>query len=202
MEPLLRSFRFFLLCVAVVVAVAKPALAEWKAAEKVVTYPVSGANGIELYEAIGRNGPVIGQGVRAIAHTTFKLLWSRDYQPRGGACVLASARSSLTIIYTFPKPSGRLSPEMQRKWEVFIAGIRKHEAVHGDNIRALVREIERVSVGLRVEDDPGCRKIREELQAKLKVLSDERLAKEAAFDRVEMSEGGNVHRLILALVNE
>ena len=192
LSTFLSVFGFFL--------VVSPVRAEWKAAEKVVTYAVTGSTGMELYDSIGRNGPVIGNGVRAIAHTTFKLLWSRDYQPRGSACVLASARPSLTIIYTLPKPSGRLSPEMQRKWDAFLAGIRTHEAVHGENITNLTRQIEAVSVGLRVENDPGCKIIREELQKKLKVLSDERLRKEADFDRVEMSPGGNVHQLILALI--
>ncbi len=178
------------------------AQAEWKAAEKIVTYPVSGTTGMALYQSIGENGPVIGNGVRAIAHTTFKLLWSRDYQPRGTACVLASARPSLTITYTLPKPSAALPPAMKAKWDTFLAGIRKHEAVHGQNIRDLVGEIERVSVGLTVENDPGCKKIRDDLQGRLKVLSDARLKKESDFDRLEMSPGGNVHQLILALVNE
>ena len=178
------------------------AQAEWKAAEKIVTYPVSGTTGMALYQSIGENGPVIGNGVRAIAHTTFKLLWSRDYQPRGTACVLASARPSLTITYTLPKPGSALSPAMKAKWDTFLAGIRKHEAVHGENIRELVRQIEEASVGLTVESDPGCKKIRDALQGKLKGLSDARLKKESDFDRLEMSPGGNVHQLILALVSE
>ncbi|MCX8999279.1 DUF922 domain-containing protein [Rhizobiaceae bacterium BDR2-2] len=181
---------------------ATPADAQWKAAEQFVTYPVSGSTGMELYQSIGRNGPTIGNGVRTIAHTTFKLLWSRDYQQRGSACVLASARPSLTIIYTLPKPSGRLSPALKAKWDTFIAGIRAHEAVHGVNITDMVREIERFSVGLTAENDPGCRKVREKLQAQLKIISDARQQKERDFDRVEMGEGGNVQQLILALVNE
>lgn len=167
-----------------------------------MNYTVSGSTGMALYQSIGENGPVVGKGVRTIAHTTFKLLWNRDYQPRGTACVLASARPSLTITYTLPKPKAALSAPLKAKWGVFIAGIARHEAVHGANIEAMTREIERVSVGLTEENDPGCKKIRETLQGKLKVISDARLAREGEFDRVEMSEGGNVHQLILALVNE
>ena len=178
------------------------AWADWKPAETVKTYAVSGATGMDLYQSIGESGPVIGKGVRAIAHTTFTLYWKRDYQPRGTACVLASAKPSLTIIYTFPKPKGTLSPALKAKWDAFMAGIRKHEAVHGANIEAMTREIERISVGLTQENDPGCKVIREVLQGKLKAISDARLAKENAFDQVEMSTGGNVQQLILALVNE
>lgn len=193
------------LCLAILPALlmtAGVARAEWRAAEQLVTYAVSGNTGMELYESIGRNGPLIRGKVRTIAHTQFKLLWSRDYQPRGTACVLASARPNLTITYTLPKPSTVLVPALKAKWDVFLAGIRKHEAVHGENIRDLVRKIEQVSVGLTVENDPGCQKIRTVLTGKLKALSDERLRKEADFDRVEMSAGGNVQQLILALVTE
>ena len=35
----------------------------------------------------------------------------------------------------------------------------------------------------------------------LKALSEEQRARSRDFDKVEMSNGGNVHRLILALVN-
>lgn len=178
------------------------ARAEWQAVEKVAPYAISGTTGLTLYRSIGEKGPVIGKGVRTIAHTSFKLLWSRDYQQRGTACVLASAKPSLTITYTLPKPAEKLSPAMQAKWDAFISGIRTHERVHGGNIRDMVREIEAASVGLTVENDPGCKKIRETLQERLKAISDARLRKEEAFDRVEMSEGGNVHRLILTLVND
>lgn len=194
--------RLLLATLFVSVVLSGAAKADWKPAETIKTYAVSGATGMQLYQSIGENGPLIGQGVRAIAHTTFTLFWKRDYQPRGTACVLASAKPSLTIIYTFPKPKGALSPALKAKWDVFMAGIAKHEAVHGANIEAMTREIERISVGLTQENDPGCKVIREVLQGKLKVISDARLAKESSFDQVEMSTGGNVQQLILALVNE
>ena len=65
----------------------------------------------------------------------------------------------------------------------------------------MVRRIEAVSVGLTVPNDPSCKRIREVLTEKLGALSQEQRARSRAFDQVEMSDGGNVHRLILALVN-
>src|SRR6187399_1253166 len=86
---------------------ASPARAEWKAVEKVETYAIAGQTGPELYASIGEAGPLLGKG-RVIAHTNFKLTWTRDYKPQGGACVLRSARPKLIITYTLPKPAAPL----------------------------------------------------------------------------------------------
>lgn len=177
-----------------------PARAEWRAVEKVETYAISGRSGSELYASIGERGPKLGI-TRAIAHTTFKLTWSRKYEPRGNACVLAQAKPKLIIIYTLPKPSGELPAAVRRSWETFIGGVAAHERVHGEFIEVMVREIEAQSVGLTVEGDPGCKKIRTELTGRLAALSQAQRQKSRDFDRVEMSSGGNIHGLILALLN-
>lgn len=177
-----------------------PAQAEWKPVEKVVTYPVSGKTGIELYRSIGENGPKIGIG-RVIAFTDFDLKWSRDYQKRDGGCVLASARPFLTITYRLPKAAGDMPPETRERWQAFLEGVEKHERVHGEIILDMVRKIEAFSVGLTVKDDPDCTKIRQVLTKRLGELSEEQRRRSREFDRVEMGKGGNVHRLILALVN-
>ena len=176
------------------------AAADWKPVEKIVTYAISGRTGIELYRSIGENGPKIGVG-RAIAYTDFDLKWSRNYVPERGGCTLAAARPHLIITYRLPKPKGTLPPETRPRWKRFIDGIEKHERVHGALIVELVEKIEAVSVGLRTEDDPKCRKIRAALTEKLAALSQEQRRKSREFDQVEMSQGGNVQQLVLALVN-
>jgi len=190
-----------LAAVAVLIALLPGAArADWKPAEKIVTYPVSGRTGIDLYRSIGENGPKVGIG-RVIAYTDFDLKWSRDYQKRNGGCVLASARPFLTITHRLPKVSGELPAETQRLWKAFIAGVEKHERVHGEIILDMVKKIEAFSVGLTVPDDPDCQKIRAVLTKKLGELSQEQRQKSRAFDRAEMSDGGNVHQLVLRLVN-
>ncbi len=185
---------------AALAAVATPAHADWKAVERIEPYAITGNSGIELYRSIGENGPKIGVG-RAVAYTTFDLKWSRDYREEGGGCRLAKARPHLTIIYKLPKPSGPLSEPTQRSWDAFIDGIAAHERVHGEIIIDMVKQIEAFSIGLTVADDPGCRKFRQKLQHRLSELSQEQRARSREFDRLEMSEGGNVHQLILRLVN-
>lgn len=170
--------------------------------EQTRTYGVTGTSGIELYSSIGEHGPKVGKHVRAIAHTDFQLTWRRNYVPQpDGSCLLASARPNLAITYLLPKPVSALPPELQKKWATFIDGVQKHERVHGEMIRTMVAEIEKVSVGLTVPDDPKCSKIRTNLTAKLGEISRARQQRSQEFDKLELSEGGNVHKLILDLVN-
>lgn len=172
----------------------------WQPVERIATYPVSGASGIALYEAIGAHGPRVG-GSRAIAHTDFALLWTRDYRPQpDGSCVIAVARPSLVITYTLPEASG-LSGDLARRWRVFRAGLEEHERVHGRHVVEMTEKIRAFSLGLSAPDDPECTRVRAKLQDFLAGVAAERRARAITFDREEMSEGGNVHRLILDLVN-
>ena len=194
MKPVLFSLLF------VASLLASPARADWKPVEKVETYAIAGQTGPELYAAIGERGPLLGKG-RVIAHTNFKLTWTRDYRPKGNACVLVSARPKLIITYTLPKPAGPLPAAIQKNWEVFIAGLAAHEKVHGDTIVEMVRKIETVSVGLTVAGDPGCSKIRTELTRQLAEISLAQRQASRDFDRVEFGPGGNLQKLVLAFVN-
>lgn len=182
-------------------ALAVPASArDWQPVEQIKTYAITGKTGAELYEAIGARAPEAGGGL-AIAHTSFKLTWTRTYTPQGSACAITVAKPKVIITYTLPKPANKLGPDVAASWARFIAGVEKHERVHGTFIKELVQQIQDVSLGLRVENDPSCQKIRQVLTARLGELSKAERAKNVEFDRVELSPGGNVHQLILALVN-
>ncbi|HEX7635227.1 MAG TPA: DUF922 domain-containing protein, partial [Noviherbaspirillum sp.] len=76
-----------------------------------------------------------------------------------------------------------------------------HERVHGDHILDMVKKIEAFSIGLRAENDAKCQKVRAVLQQRLGELSNEQRQRGRDFDRDELSPGGRVHQLILALVN-
>lgn len=175
--------------------------AEWQAVEKIQPYAIAGKSGAELYASIGERGPKAGGLGRAIAQTNFKLTWTRKYEVQGDACVLVSARPKLIITYTLPKPADQLPPYTKKKWETFSAGVHKHELVHGDHIKDMVKKIEAATVGLTVPADPGCRKIKTEMTTRLGALSQAQRQQSRDFDRMELSDGGNIHQLILALVN-
>lgn len=177
------------------------AMADWQAVETTRPYAISGKTTPELYASIGARGPELG-GSRVIAHTTFKLTWTRNYQPQASSCVLVSAVPKLTIIYTLPKPSSPLPPDVNAKWQTFIAGVAAHEKVHGGFIRDMVHEIEATSIGFTVANDPDCRKIRVELTKRLGEISARERQRNRDFDKVEMGQGGKMQQLILALVND
>lgn len=180
---------------------AMPAAAqEWQPTEKIEHYKVNGTSPMALYQSIGERGPKLSLG-RVIAHTTFKLTWQRDYQQQGQACVLASAKPKLIITYTLPKPAQTLSPDVAAKWQTFYDGIVTHEKLHGQFMKDLTQQIQDVSIGLRDENDPGCKKVRAALQAQLKPISDAHVARHSEYDQVEMSPGGAVHQLILTFLN-
>jgi predicted secreted Zn-dependent protease len=169
--------------------------------EQVENYAISGKTGIELYRSIGENGPKAGVS-RAIAHTNFKLTWSRKYESQDdGGCTLVAARPRLIITYTLPKPAGDLPAGTRRSWTTFIEGVRAHEKVHGVHIREMVAEIEAATIGFSVADDPKCQKIRKAITPSLSQASLRQRERSRDFDRAEMADGGNMHRLILALVN-
>ncbi len=177
--------------------------AEWKPVETVKTYAIAGTSGAELYESIGERGPLLGPKVRAIAHTDFKLTWTRKYEPQpDGACTITVNIPRLIITYTLPKPSAQLPASTRRSWQRFIAGVEAHERVHGGYIKDMVKEIEAMSVGFSVPDDPKCNKIRAELTKRLGEISKRERQRNSDFDKVEFSDGGNLQQLVLKLVRE
>lgn len=201
-SPNRAAMKLAVLAAALAMLAAPAAAGDWQAAQRIETYAIKGASGIELYRAIGERGPKVGDA-RTIATTTFDLKWSRDYRPQAdGACTLVTARPRLIIVTRLPKATGKLAPEVAARWKAFVGGIAEHESYHAATVIDMVKAIEAYSVGLTVADDPKCRKIREVLTKRLAELSQEQRAKGREFDRLEMGEGGNVQRLILGLVNE
>lgn len=173
---------------------------DWQAVERVEPYGVQGSTGFEIYQSIGARGPKLGPA-RVIAHTGFKLTWTRKYERQGNACTITVNKPKLIITYTLPKLKSTLSDPLKSRWDTFITGVTAHERVHGDFIKDMVKEIEAMSVGMTVENDPNCQKIRPQLQAKLGELSQAQRARSRDFDKVELNDGGNVHQLILQLVD-
>ncbi|MCY6379956.1 DUF922 domain-containing protein [Hoeflea prorocentri] len=198
-----RKARTFVSCTAATLLLALPAHGgDIRANEVEKTYAISGKTGFALYESIGERGPRIGAGASsAIAVTNFDLKWGRDYRREGNDCVLAAARSFLTITYTLPKPAEKLPPDVAARWRVFIAGIRTHEAVHGKYIVDMAQDIYDTTVGFRQANDPNCKTIRQAIQVPLKAAFDRYKARNRAFEQSEMAAGGNIRQLILELVN-
>lgn len=192
----------FLRTAAALFLLALPAHADIRARQVEKTYTISGTTGIELYRSIGARGPRIRGGISsAIAKTDFDLKWSRDYRRDGNDCVLVAARPFLTITYTLPKPAETLPADVAARWRVFIAGIRAHEAVHGEYVIDMAQDIYDTTVGFRQRNDPECKTIRHAIQAPLKAAFTRYRTRNRSFEQSEMRDGGNIQQLILELVN-
>ena len=186
-----------------VLALAMPAgAADWKATENTAHYAISGSTPLALYQSIGDKGPKTSTGTRAIALTTWDLKWRRDYQRRDKGCVLASALPFLSITYTLPKPATSQSGATAQSWGNFYAGIKAHELQHGAMLKTMTQAIINQTVGLATQSDDGnCNQLRANVLKNVKAAFDSYTRQSREFDRVEMSKGGNVHQLVLALVN-
>lgn len=194
-----RPAALALACAALLLAALPARALDWTATERTVHYAIDGSTGMALYQSIGANGPVVSLK-RAIALTEYELLWGRDYVPDGTACRLAEVRPFLTITYRLPRPRAALDGGTQARWATFIAGITTHEEVHGALMRGMVDDIIGQTLGLVVEADPDCRKIRAEVERRVIAAHARYKEKNRAFEQSEMAPGGNVHRLILGLV--
>lgn len=175
-----------------------PAIADDAVIGKVVEkpYSIKGATAYDLYVSIGEKGP---RG--AIAHTDYSLTWKRLFDEESGACSLVSARPIFTTIYILPKPAGKLKPPLDRLWRDFISGVRTHEKRHGAMLQDMVRTTQRRIAGARVENDKSCAKVKRVVSD---IIEEERQtyrSRSRDFDRAELAEGGNLHRLILTFVN-
>ena len=77
-----------------------------------------------------------------------------------------------------------------------------HEHQHGAMLRNMTQVIINETVGLTTEtDDSNCNQLREKVLVKVKQSFDAYTRQSFAFDREEMSKGGNVQKLVLALLN-
>lgn len=163
-------------------------------------YAVSGSSGLQLYASMVKRGPKQGFTSRAIAQTAYTVNWNAEVKPSGGGCRVVSAVPQLSITYTYPKPAGPVSPALQKRWSRFMVGVRKHEEKHGRLAREMVDVAVRSVRGLKMANDPSCRKLRADIKRRARAIYDNYEARQEKFDAIEHKDGSNIDRLIGALV--
>ena len=188
------------LTLAFAIGLAAPSGALAKTSERTTTYAINGVTGMSLYKSMSARGPRHGFLSRAIAQTSYKIEWDADVHARGRACSVVSARPTLSITYAYPQPSQKLSPKVQRAWNRFMAGVRKHEQMHGRLAKDMTAAAARAVKGLRIANDPSCRRVRQEVKKRAEKIYQTYEARQEKFDRDEHRDGGNIDRLILALI--
>ncbi len=195
----MRSIAFLAVFLACASLLADGAAAKTKLTVKTKTYSISGNTGLALIGAMDRKGPRHGFTTRAIAQTGYAVGWEFTWERSGTACRLAAANGTLDMTYTFPKATGPMPPALQRRWDRFMAGVRKHEETHGATARAMVAAAEKSITGLRSPRDPSCRSVVAQVKRRIDATYAEYEARQVAFDKREHRSGGNVEKLLIAL---
>jgi predicted secreted Zn-dependent protease len=188
------------ICIALAACLAaSPALGGVKTSVRTETYGISGRTGEDLLDAMDRNGPRHGLLARAMAQTRYKVDWKFDWLKSGGKCRLQSADATLSIVYRYPELVRPASRKLAQRWKTFIAGVRRHEEMHGKIARQMVASIHRSVSGMTIGDDRHCSKSQRKVERLIESGYDEFEARQARFDEREHAEGGNVDRLLWLL---
>lgn len=179
-------------------ALAGEAAAGVKVSENTRSYQIAGKTGAALLDQMDRHGPKHGFLTRAIAQTRYSVSWTIEWAETRKACRIKQIDGKLDITYTYPDARD-LPAGLDRRWKRFLAGVKKHEKAHGDMARQMARAVEKSLSRLSVENDPGCRKAREEMKRRTTAIYADYEARQIRFDTREHREGGPVEGLIDAL---
>ena len=178
---------------------ATAASAGVKVLVKTQTYAISGKTGEALIESMDRNGPRHGFMARAIAQTSYTKAWNFDLIEVKGTCRIGQVNGTLNLNFTYPRVASTLPPALDKRWARFFAGVRAHEATHGDIARQMMSATEKSLRGLTVPNDAQCSKARREARRRIDAVFDDYEARQNAFDAREHREGGHVEYLVEAL---
>ena len=166
---------------------------------KTVNYTIKGTSGQALLDAMDSKGPRRGFTTRAIAQTAYTVGWNLDWYEKAGRCRVSVADAVLDITFTYPEVGNALPPDVNRRWQRFMTGVRKHEQHHAQLARAMVSAAEQAVRAASFDNDSGCLKTQAEIKRRIARTYAIYEAKQVDFDRVEHSEGGNVEHLVSGL---
>ncbi len=172
-----------------------------KVATRTQSYEISGKTGAALLDDMDRRGPKQGFLTRAIAQTGYSLSWTIEWAETREACRVSSVDGVLDMTYTYPVAKN-LSPALQRRWNRFLSGVRRHERVHGDIARQMAKAIEKSVAKVSVRDDRGCRKARAQTKRIMAEITGDYEARQRRYDLRDHRDGGAVERLIDQLIGD
>lgn len=180
--------------------VAVAAHARPKVSIKTKYYDVRGKNGAEVLRQINRKGPRHGFLVRAIAQTRYTLSYSYDTVRTSKGCRTKNVVVKMDIIYVYPKLRGKVSRDLNRRWNRFFRGVKAHEQVHGKLAQQMAAAAEKALAGTQVGGKRGCQKIKTVASRNVDKAFKAYERKQIAFDKKEHRDNGNVEKLVVALV--
>src|SRR5262245_42938637 len=134
---------------------------------KTVNYTIKGTSGAALLEAMDSKGPRRGFTTRAIAQTGYTVGWDIDWYEKAGRCRVSKADAVLNVTCNDPEVTNALSPDVNRRWQRFMAGVRKHEEHHAQLARAMVSAAEQAVRSASIDNDHGCVKTQAEIKRRI-----------------------------------
>lgn len=198
-EGLMRAWAVSL-CLAAGMCASSAALSAPRIATRTTYYEISGESGAAVLRELDRRGPKHGFMTRAIAQTRYTMSSESDWRHERGACVAVRPSVRLDIAYVFPKLAGKVSPALKQRWQLFFAGVTRHEETHGRIAREMAMAAEKAVRLIRIRDGKGCGRFQGEMKRAIGVVMEEHEKRQNRFDAVEHQKGGNIERLIARLV--
>ncbi len=177
------------------------AQAEVKVVRKTQHYEISGKTGLELLAAMDRKGPRHGALFgRAIAQTQWPPNWQWDWKQKDGVCRIANVRSELKLTFVYPQLSPKAPPALKAAWAPFLAGVVRHEQVHGRVAEKMIARTDAKIRSFPPSKAANCRLLDAGLRLSLYKMVLESKREQDEFDRKEHRRGGPVEKLVKPLL--
>jgi len=103
----------------------------------------------------------------------------------------------LRLTYTLPRWRGsrRASPELRKRWEGFLALVKKHEATHGRISREYARKVHDRMKKLTGTASKNCTDIGTRKTRSLRLAREDYIRRQRGFDRREGRASSRIRRL-------
>lgn len=189
-----------LFAIVFVLCLAAPAEAEPTVNVHVDSYSITGTTGAGIMKQINRKGPRHGFLARAIAQTQYSLDFGYEAARSADRCRVVSAWVKLDIAYVYPKLESRIPAALQRRWKRFLQGVRAHEERHGALAIEMAKATEKSIAGMSAKADERCDGLERAVKREAQRIFDRYEAEQRRYDREEHRKGGNVDRIVEALV--
>lgn len=170
-----------------------------KVTVKTTSFDIAGRTGADLLRELDKRGPKHGFLTRAIAQTRYQLNSGAEFKYARGVCSVVRPAVRLDITYIYPRLTGSVPSSLRKRWNAFMAGVKKHEETHGRIARQMAVEAEQALSRLKARDDSGCTRIRSAMKRTVDGIVDKYEMRQRQFDEAEHRDNGPVARLVSRL---
>lgn len=148
----------------------------------IVHYAIHGTTDRELGSAMRSLGPADPTGKRYPGHAEWNVSWTYRWQSQGSRCSLSSPSVQLKGTITLPRweDRDRADPELQERWDRFLAALTVHEQGHFAYGVAAADELRRQFVS--VKSNKGCAALATEVDRLGRAIVEEYQQRDRQYD--------------------